>query len=137
MRRWRLRPDPGGGSISVNARLWWWADGAELGLEVSVGEGEYRRSYGTTDGDKGPAPASAVAELPARAVRPPVIDPVRPGQLVADTPDAGEPFGLGDQLLRAGLRPVASTARCTGCWWGNSARAGFVRGGARGQRSRS
>ena len=95
-------PTPGGGSISVNARLWWWAEGAELGLEVSVGEGEYRRSYGTTDADKGPAPASAVAELPARAVPRRVIDPVRPGQLVADTPDAGEPFGLETNCFERG-----------------------------------
>jgi hypothetical protein len=95
-------PTPGGGSISVNARLWWWAEGAELGLEVSVGEGEYRRSYGTTDGDRGPAPASAVAELPARAVPRRVIDPVRPGQLVPDTPDAGEPFGLETNCFERG-----------------------------------
>jgi hypothetical protein len=75
-------PTPGGGSISVTARLWWRAEGAELGFEISVGEGEYSRSrtYGTAGGDPGPAPASAAAELPVRDV--PVV------------PEVGEPFGL-------------------------------------------
>ena len=81
-------PTPGGGSISVNARLWWWAEGAELGLEVSVGEGAYSRSYGSTDDDPGPAPASAVAHLPAR--QEPIV------------PDVGEPFGLETNCFESG-----------------------------------
>ena len=87
-------PTPGGGSISVDARLWWQAEGAELGLAISVGEGEYSRSYGTADRDPGPAPASAVAQLPARDMPVRRIDPVRPGQLVPVVPGVGEPFGL-------------------------------------------
>jgi hypothetical protein len=81
-------PTPGGGSISVNARLWWWAEGAELGLEVSVGEGAYSRSYGSTDDDPGPAPASAVANLPVR--QEPIV------------PDVGEPFGLETNCFESG-----------------------------------
>jgi hypothetical protein len=84
-------PTPGGGSISVTARLWWRAEGAELGLEISVGEGEYSRSYGTADGDPGPAPATAVAQLPARDVPRRVI-----------VPDVGEPFGLETDCFESG-----------------------------------
>jgi hypothetical protein len=87
-------PTPGGGSISVTAGLWWWAEDAELGLEVSVGEGEYSRSHGATWRDRGPAPASAVAQLPARQATLQRIDPVRLAQLVPVVPGVGEPFGL-------------------------------------------
>jgi hypothetical protein len=79
--------------------LSWRADGAELGLEVSVGEGQDSRSYGTTDG--GPAPASAVAELPARDLPRRGIDPVR-FSLVPVMPAVGEPFGLETNCFEQG-----------------------------------
>lgn len=82
-------PSPGGGLISITARLWWDAEGAELGLEVSAGDvlgvGDDAVAAGDDDqiqafpDDPGPAPPSAVGQLPP----------------VEDAPDAsaGDPFG--------------------------------------------
>jgi hypothetical protein len=97
-------PTPGGGSISVTAQLWWRAEGAELGLEISLGEGEFGQSYGygSAGGDPGPAPALAVAELPARDATPRVVDPVRLEPLVPVVPDVGEPFGLETDCFESG-----------------------------------
>jgi hypothetical protein len=90
-------PKQGGGSLCVNAELWWSAKGAELGLEVSMGEDE----CGSTDGDRGPAPPSAVAELPGRNVPRQVIDPVRLS-LVPVMPAVGEAFGLETNCFEQG-----------------------------------
>ena len=90
-------PKQGGGSLCVNAEMWWWAQGAELGLEVSTGEDE----CGSTDSDRGPAPSSAVAELPSRDVPRRGIDPVRLS-LVPVMPDVGEPFGLETNCFEQG-----------------------------------
>jgi hypothetical protein len=70
-----------------------------------------------------PAPASAVAELPARDVPRRVVGPVRLARLVPVGPDPGEPFGLetecfgyyarlrvppGARVVGGGTAPVSS-----------------------------
>jgi hypothetical protein len=64
--------------IRVGVRLWWWAAGAELGIDfyddaTPVADASF------PDVDPGPAPASAVDQLPPRD------DPVQPS--------VGDPFG--------------------------------------------
>lgn len=64
--------------IRVAVRLWWWAAGAELGITV-YDDATPVDDASLPDVDPGPAPQSAVDELP------PSDDPVRPS--------VGDPFG--------------------------------------------
>jgi len=78
-----------GSQVMVQLRLWWWAAGAELHLEVTEGDmGEAPYSY--PDADPGPAPATAVDDLPERD---------EPSSV-----DVGDPFGRENNCFEVGYR---------------------------------
>ncbi len=73
--------------LNVQVRLWWWAAGAEIGIEISDGDNPAEPSA-FPDVDPGRAPASAVDELPPRAA--------------ASLPTVGQPFGLENNCFERG-----------------------------------
>ncbi|MGY1771166.1 hypothetical protein [Blastococcus sp. SYSU D00813] len=68
-----------GTDVYVRMELWWWPVGAELHVDVSGVSANAFPGYRPVT-DPGTAPATAVEQLPARAVTPPV--------------EVGDPFGL-------------------------------------------
>ena len=77
-----------GSGVMVTMRLWWWAAGADLHVDVLEGEVGDSDFVWPVTGDPGPAPATAAAQLPER-----------------DAPsavDAGEPFGRENNCFESG-----------------------------------
>jgi hypothetical protein len=55
-----------GTGVRVSMRLWWWAAGAELHVQILEGDLDDYVSVWPTTGDPGPAPATAAGQLPRR-----------------------------------------------------------------------
>ena len=80
-------PVPDGDQLMVDMRLWWWAAGAELHVEISEsGMDEPPFSYPETEA--GPAPAAAADQLPEREPQPSV--------------DVGDPIGRENNCFETG-----------------------------------
>ena len=85
-------PLPDGTQVMVGMRLWWWDAGAELHVDISEG-GVPEPSYAYPGTDPGPAPATAVDQLPEREPQPPV--------------DVGDPFGSENNCFESGYDRLA------------------------------
>ncbi len=80
-------PLPDGTQVEVGMRLWWWDAGAELHVEITEG-GTVEPPYAYPETDPGPAPATALDQLPERDPQPSV--------------DVGDPFGRENNCFEAG-----------------------------------
>ena len=79
--------DANGGQVSVQMKLWWWAAGAELHVEISEG-GPTERPTSYPRFSERPAPPTAAAQLPEQAPR------------RSDGPD--NPFGQENNCIETG-----------------------------------
>jgi len=80
-------PLPDGTQVMVGMRLWWWDTGAELYVDISEG-GMPEPPYAYPGTDPGPAPATALDQLPEREPQPSV--------------DVGDPIGSENNCFEAG-----------------------------------
>lgn len=76
---------PQGRLIIVQMRLWWWAAGAEIGIEIFDGA---TAQYTYPEANPGRAPATAADQLPSRSDAP--------------LPSVGEPFGRENNCFETG-----------------------------------